>query len=92
MTRHSPLAANCSQNGNEVLGLYVVVTGPDALKPIASTARLLIVEDDNSIRTTVEEALRAEGFEVLACANGTSALVCLTAKNNRAVSRSVIEI
>ena len=87
-----PTCRKLQSEWSEVLGLYVVVTGPDALKPIASTARLLIVEDDNSIRTTVEEALRAEGFEVLACANGTSALVCLTAKNNRAIDLIILDL
>ena len=37
-------------------------------------SRLLVVEDDDSIRETVVEALRSEGYEVLACADGNSAL------------------
>ena len=30
-----------------------------------ATSRLLVVEDDDSIRETVGEALRVEGYEVL---------------------------
>jgi two-component system phosphate regulon response regulator PhoB len=43
-----------------------------------STARLLLVEDDESIRETVREALKAEGFEVMACGDGAEALASLT--------------
>ncbi|MFZ9901516.1 MAG: response regulator transcription factor [Vulcanococcus sp.] len=39
----------------------------------ASTARLLVVEDDDTIRDTVCEALEMEGFTVLAATNGQSA-------------------
>lgn len=36
--------------------------------------RILLVEDDRSIRETTEMGLRAAGFEVIAAANGTDAL------------------
>ena len=42
------------------------------------TSRLLLVEDDDSIRETVDEALRAEGYEVVPCADGSEALTFLT--------------
>jgi two-component system phosphate regulon response regulator PhoB len=38
-----------------------------------STARLLVVEDDDTIRETVSEALEMEGFAVTAATNGRSA-------------------
>ena len=44
------------------------------LSAAVSTRRLLVVEDDDSIRETVGEALRAEGFEVLTSSNGAAAL------------------
>ena len=43
-----------------------------------ATSRLLVVEDDDSIRETVGEALRVEGYEVLTCADGAEALSLLT--------------
>ncbi len=45
---------------------------------LVSTAQLLVVEDDDSIRETVDEALKAEGFSVRSCANGAEALAMLT--------------
>ena len=50
------------------------------LSAAVSTRRLLVVEDDDSIRETVGEALRAEGFEVQTCADGASALNLITAE------------
>ena len=46
------------------------------------TFRLLVVEDDDSIRETVGEALRAEGFDVQTCADGASALNLITAETS----------
>ena len=37
-------------------------------------APLLVVEDDDTIRETIRDALALEGFEVTACANGRDAL------------------
>ena len=53
------------------------------LSAAVSTRRLLVVEDDDSIRETVGEALRAEGFEVHTCADGASALNLITAETFR---------
>jgi two-component system phosphate regulon response regulator PhoB len=41
--------------------------------PSSSSARLLVVEDDDTIRDTVAEALEMEGFAVTAATNGRSA-------------------
>jgi two-component system phosphate regulon response regulator PhoB len=41
--------------------------------PNSSSARLLVVEDDDTIRDTVAEALEMEGFAVTAATNGRSA-------------------
>ena len=35
---------------------------------------LLVVEDDDTIRETIRDALTLEGFEVVACGNGRDAL------------------
>ncbi|MEB3321499.1 MAG: response regulator, partial [Synechococcaceae cyanobacterium] len=35
---------------------------------------LLVVEDDETIRETIRDALRMEGFAVTACSNGRDAL------------------
>ncbi|QVL54395.1 MAG: response regulator transcription factor [Cyanobium sp. M30B3] len=36
--------------------------------------RLLVVEDDETIRETIRDSLELEGFEVIACGNGRDAL------------------
>ena len=40
----------------------------------APSPHLLVVEDDDTIRETISEALELEGFRVTACANGRDAL------------------
>ncbi|WP_066910061.1 response regulator transcription factor [Synechococcus sp. MIT S9504] len=57
-----------------------------------SAAHLLVVEDDTSIRETVKEALRAEGFEVTACGNGSEALAMLTEPQANVVDALVLDL
>ena len=61
------------------------------ISPVA-TRRLVVVEDDDSIRETVGEALRAEGFEVQICADGTSALNLITAEQSDPVDLIVLDL
>lgn len=42
-----------------------------------ATGRLLVVEDDETIRETVGDALRSEGYEVVTCGDGAKALQIL---------------
>jgi two-component system phosphate regulon response regulator PhoB len=44
---------------------------------VAMPSSLLVVEDDDTIRETIQDALGLEGFEVTACANGRDALTTL---------------
>ncbi len=62
------------------------------LSASVSTRRLLVVEDDDSIRETVGEALRAEGFEVHTCADGASALTLITAGSSDPVDLIVLDL
>ena len=57
-----------------------------------SAAHLLVVEDDTSIRETVKEALRAEGFEVSACGDGNEALAMLTGPRADSVDALVLDL
>ena len=56
------------------------------------TAKLLVVEDDDSIRETVEEALRAEGFDVKSCGNGADALALLAEPDTKGVDLLVLDL
>ena len=57
-----------------------------------ATSRLLVVEDDDSIRETVGEALRVEGYEVLTCADGAEALSLLTGEPSQPVDLLVLDL
>ena len=57
-----------------------------------STTRLLVVEDDDSIRETVQEALKSEGFEVTACQNGNDALNLLTTSAAESIDALVLDL
>ena len=74
---------------NELQPLLPDVT---TLSAAVSTSRLLVVEDDDSIRETVGEALRAEGFEVHTCADGASALSLITADSSDPLDLIVLDL
>ena len=57
-----------------------------------ATNRLLVVEDDDSIRETVGEALRVEGYEVLTCADGAEAFSLLTGEPLQPVDLLVLDL
>lgn len=43
---------------------------------MSNSAKILLVEDDDKLRNTIEDYLQMNGFVVIACADGTSALYC----------------
>ena len=51
-----------------------------------------MVEDDDSIRETVGEALRSEGYELLTCADGASALNLITSDSSVLVDLIVLDL
>ncbi len=57
----------------------VIELGPDVLElaPLQSAATILVVEDDNEVRETIERALRARGHEVVTVSSGLDALEAL---------------
>ena len=63
-----------------------------ATTSVVSTAHLLVVEDDTSIRETVKEALWAEGFEVSACGDGNEALAILTGPEAQSIDALVLDL
>ena len=57
-----------------------------------TTRRLLVVEDDDSIRETVGEALRSEGYEVITSSDGASALTLLMGESADPVDLIVLDL
>ena len=62
------------------------------LRATVATSRLLVVEDDESIRETVGEALRLEGFEVLTCGNGSEALSLVSGETADKIDLMVLDL
>ena len=62
------------------------------LQATVATSRLLVVEDDESIRETVGEALRLEGFEVLTCGNGSEALSLVSGETADKIDLLVLDL
>jgi two-component system phosphate regulon response regulator PhoB len=54
--------------------------------------KLLVVEDDDTIRETIRDALFVEGFEVSACADGRAALVLLKRQKETPFSLVVLDL
>ena len=59
---------------------------------IVATGRLLIVEDDETIRETVGDTLRSEGFEVLTHGNGADALRLLNDQSTGEIDLIVLDL
>jgi len=57
-----------------------------------ATGRLLVVEDDETIRETVGDVLRSEGYEVLTCGDGAEALELLIDHNSAEVNLVVLDL
>ena len=57
-----------------------------------ATSTLLVVEDDDSIRETVGEVLRAEGYDVLTCGDGAEALNLFTSEPAQQVDLLVLDL
>lgn len=64
------LTRNTSQTG-------AAATAETGLGPVGTTARVLIVEDDAGVRSLLTDILQQEGYDVLAVADGLSALQTL---------------
>ena len=62
------------------------------LSVAVSTSRLLVVEDDETIRETVGEALRSESYEVITCADGAAALNLITGESSDPVDLIVLDL
>ena len=58
----------------------------------APISRLLVVEDDDTIRETVGEALRSEGYDVLTSSDGASALNLVLSESSNPFQLIVLDL
>jgi two-component system phosphate regulon response regulator PhoB len=64
----------------------------NTLTAAVATSRLLVIEDDESIRETVGEALRSEGYEVITCSDGSEALTLFTDRSSETIDLLVLDL
>ncbi len=72
---------------------WSLVTEGDALGQEEGMApRLLVVEDDDTIRETIRDALCQEGFEVVTCGDGRGALEMLQRSSDNSYALIVLDV
>ena len=78
--------------GDQTAGISSAIVDVTTIGSTVATGRLLIVEDDETIRETVGDALRSEGFEVLTHGNGADALRLLNDQSTGEIDLIVLDL
>lgn len=64
----------------------------EAVGDLTGTARLLLVEDEDAVRTFGTRALVNKGYEVLAAENGEAALKLMAAQENKEIDLMITDV
>ena len=78
--------------GDQTAGISSAIVDVTTIGSAVATGRLLIVEDDETIRETVGDTLRSEGFEVLTHGNGADALRLLNDQSTGEIDLIVLDL
>ena len=78
--------------GDQTAGIPSAIVDVTTIDSAVATGRLLIVEDDETIRETVGDTLRSEGFEVLTHGNGADALRLLNDQSTGEIDLIVLDL
>ena len=78
--------------GDQTAGISSATVDVTTISSAVATGRLLIVEDDETIRETVGDTLRSEGFEVLTHGNGADALRLLNDQSTGEIDLIVLDL
>ena len=78
--------------GDQTAGISSATVDVTKISSAVATGRLLIVEDDETIRETVGDTLRSEGFEVLTHGNGADALRLLNDQSTGEIDLIVLDL
>ncbi len=70
----------------------VVKTEEEATGDLTGTARILLVEDEDAVRTFGTRALTNKGYEVLAAESGEAALTLFSGLENKAVDLLITDV
>ena len=78
--------------GDQTAGISSATVDVTTISSAVATGRLLIVEDDETIRETVGDTLRSEGFQVLTHGNGADALRLLNDQSTGEIDLIVLDL
>ena len=78
--------------GDQTADISSAIVDVTTIGSAVATGRLLIVEDDETIRETVGDTLRSEGFEVLTLGNGADALRLLNDQSTGEIDLIVLDL
>ena len=78
--------------GDQNAGNSSAIVDVTTIVSAVATGHLLIVEDDETIRETVGDSLRSEGFEVLTHGNGADALRLLNDQSTGEIDLIVLDL
>ena len=78
--------------GDQTADISSAIVDVTTISSAVATGRLLIVEDDETIRETVGDTLRSEGFEVLTHGNGADALRLLNDQSTGEIDLIVLDL
>ena len=78
--------------GDQTADISSAIVDVTTIGSAVATGRLLIVEDDETIRETVGDTLRSEGFEVLTHGNGADALRLLNDQSTGEIDLIVLDL
>ena len=78
--------------GDQTAGISSAIVDVTTIGSTVATGRLLIVEDDETIREMVGDTLRSEGFEVLTHGNGADALRLLNDQSTGEIDLIVLDL
>ena len=69
-----------------------VIEVEDTTKDLTGTARLLLVEDEDAVRTFSTRALMNKGYEVLAAEHGNAALTLMEEQENKNIDLLITDV
>jgi two-component system, OmpR family, phosphate regulon response regulator PhoB len=81
LSNNTPQSVGAHARQIEVITQLSMLRQVSTLKPMQTAGQVLVVDDDDGVRTAVTWALEADGFEVVAVENGLAAIEVIESSN-----------